>query len=110
MYKDKDLKSKNQISKIEQRKNNHIKLTSAFLSLILSIEGTVCLQSLKYNKPYVVKHINPFNGNSICFDSVADYQAEKVVEFISDNEFKDIDEYMKNLDIKEKKAYALYFA
>lgn len=110
MYKDKDLKSKNQISKIEQRKNNRKKLTSAFLALILSIEGTVCLQSLKYNKSYVIKHINPFNGNSIRFDYVADYQAKRVIEFIFDNEFKDIDEYMKNLDLEEKKAYALYFA
>lgn len=97
MYKDKDLKNKNQISKIEQRKNNRKKLTSAFLALILSIEGTVCLQSLKYNKSYVIKHINPFNGNSIRFDCVADYQAKKVVEFISDNEFKDKDEYNDKL-------------
>lgn len=112
MYKDKDLyKRKNDnISKLEQIRNNEVKLTAAFLALLLSIQGTLCLTNIKNELDYQLKPINPFNGSAISSDFIANYQAMKANKFICDEEFKDVIEHIKNSDIDEKKAYVLYYA
>lgn len=112
MYKDKDFyKRKNDnISKLEQLKNRQIKITSAFLALLLSLQGTICLSTIKNGVEYELNNSNPFTGSTISSDFIANYQAVKTNEFICDDAFKDIVDKIRNSDMDEKKAYALYYA
>ena len=92
--------------RIKEDKRKRIISALLAFNIVCNVLGTTAITT-----KYKFIHKNPFDGCSANFDDFNfNYKASKTMSILEDENYKDCVEYIKNMDIDKKKAYALYYA